>query len=162
MLTQAELKSQLHYDAEAGLFTWLRTSNHIKIGSVAGTLDSGGHVQIKILSKLILAHRLAFLYTNGALPVDCVDHINGVRADNRWCNLREANNQQNSYNAALRKTSTTGVSGVNWCKRDKKFIARCSVSGKRHLLGYFDNLESAKQARQDFAKLHHMEFYRES
>ncbi len=162
ILTQDELKSQLHYNPDTGIFTWLKSSNQIKIGSIAGSHNSNGHLQIKIFGKLTLAHRLAFLYMTGSLPKECVDHINCVRDDNRWCNLREATKQQNTYNNLMRKSNTTGATGVYYCKRDKKFIARCGANGKRHVIGYFDDFESAKIARIEFAKANHGDFYREA
>jgi hypothetical protein len=65
--------------------------------------------------KLIFAHRLAFLYMDGALPPadKCVDHINGNPKDNRWDNLRIVTqfvNQQNRHKA--RK----GRNRANWSK----------------------------------------------
>jgi hypothetical protein len=60
----------------------------------------------------------------------------------------------------MRKHNKTGVTGVYYCKRDKKYIANCGVNGKRHIIGYFNDLASASIARQSFAKAHHGEFYR--
>ena len=159
ILTQELLKSQLNYNPDTGVFTWAINKNQMKAGDTAGTKDTHGHLQIKILGKLYLAHRLAWLYMNGVWPKECIDHINCIRDDNRFSNLREATKQQNSYNSRIRKTSTTGAAGVNYSKRDKKYIARCGFNGKRYLIGYFDDFNSALIAREAFAKKHYGEFY---
>lgn len=77
----------------------------------------------------------------------CVDHINNVRTDNHIKNLRWATNKENSRNASLSKNNTSGIKGVSWHKRIKKWYAHIVIDGISVHLGYFDDLEDAKQAR---------------
>jgi hypothetical protein len=96
-LNQQILKRFLHYDLETGIFTWIyHYKNTYLIGTEAGTPNTKGYIQIKLIGKKYLAQRLAFLYVNGEWPKNEVDHENEVKNDNSWNNLREATSQQNS------------------------------------------------------------------
>lgn len=144
MLTQQELKKQLHYDPLTGIFTRLvSTSPNVKIGDVAGQKYEG-YIRIQVLRDRRMAHCLAWLYMTGEWPKDEIDHKNGVRDDNRWDNLRDGNkslNQQNIRRA--RVTSTTGKLGVS--RMGRKFQATIRVSGRKMHLGTFTTAEAAHQ-----------------
>ncbi len=92
-LTQQELKRQLSYDKETGLFIRCMQKSGVKIGTVAkavkpGRKDDKGII-IRVNGKRYHAHRLAYLYVLGRLPTGPVGHINGRKTDNRWVNLQE-------------------------------------------------------------------------
>ena len=90
-LTAAQLRELLQYDPETGVVTRLvKSSNGIKVGDVAGTADARGYILIRVDGWLHLAHRLAWLHMTCEWPKGMIDHINGVRDDNRWSNLRRA------------------------------------------------------------------------
>jgi hypothetical protein len=125
-----------------------------KAGDFAGTTNSkNGYVYITIKRKTYLAHRLAWLYMTGKWPLKDVDHKNRVRQDNSWANLRSASRSQNNANARLAKSNTSGVKGVYWSKRAKKFIAqiKCGHAPVRYI-GCFDNIEDAASAYAGEAK----------
>lgn len=148
MITEGELKSLLDYNVITGVFTRkVRTSNSINIGDVAGNDDGAGYIQISLKGKTYRAHRLAWLYCHGEFPSDSIDHINGVKDDNRIANLREANCEVNSKNSKLRSDNKSGVMGVVFCKARGKYQVRISKNKKTIQLGYFDNLEDAKNTR---------------
>lgn len=161
ILTQKELKSQLHYEPESGVFTRL-VSNHYmwKIGTVAGYKRKDGYVHLRINKKLYLAHRLAWMYVYGEFPKFGLDHIDGNPANNSISNLREANQSQNLCNAKLRIDNLSGHKGVTWTHKISKWRAECHFEGKKYQVGYFYNLEDAVKARNSFAKNLHMEFFR--
>src|SRR3990167_9413025 len=73
------------------------------------------------------------------------DHINGDRLDNRKINLRTALPIQNQANAKVRKDSKSGIKGVRWMVRNKKWQARVG-GGKNRYLGLFETLEEAALA----------------
>ena len=146
-LTITELKKILHYDEKSGLFTWLETRGSVVAGSAAGyTHKTKGYVEIKVFSKLYLAHRLAWFYTNGEWPKSEVDHINRVRSDNRIENLREASARQNKHNYSKPVTNTSGVKGVQLQKGRTRYRALIYVNYERIHLGMFDTLEEAAAA----------------
>jgi hypothetical protein len=80
-----------------------------------------------------------------------INHINGDTSDNRRCNLEVLTQRENKLiqeNGGY-STNKTGVSGVKYNQRNRKF--EVVISGKYH--GYYETLEEAaavaKQARQD-------------
>lgn len=78
-----------------------------------------------------------------------VDHINGNALDNRRANLRLVTRLQNAQNLQLRSDSTTGVRGVSWAKRLRRFHAYVNVNGRRINLGYHKTLEEAAAAARE-------------
>ncbi|PPC95237.1 MAG: Fis family transcriptional regulator [Methylotenera sp.] len=147
MLTQARLKELLHYSPDTGLFTRKSTVGGKLIGSSAGAHDTSGHLQIKIDSRLYLAHRLAWLFVHGNLPAKQIDHINGIRDDNRFENLREASFKQNMQNQKKpRTTNSTGFLGVSFHKPNSLYRAQICHNKKVLHLGYHRTPEEAHQA----------------
>lgn len=147
-LTQSRLKELLHYDKSSGDFTWKVTKCNIKTGDVAGTISNTGYINIGVDGKSYGAHRLAFLYVNGLLPKQCVDHINGLRGDNRWVNLIETTNSKNSKNLRMPTTNTSGIVGVTYIKRLNKYRASIYHENKSIYLGVFSTIEEAAKVRK--------------
>ena len=154
MITQDYLHSILDYNQDTGIFTWKVARQRIKIGQIAGTLNKG-YSQIIIDHKIYQSHRLAWFYVYGYWP-NVIDHINGKPNDNRISNLRDVSRAENSRNAKTPSTNTSGVKGVNWHKAKQKWRAVINIDGhKNKHLGYFDNLEEAKQFMEnERIKLH--------
>jgi hypothetical protein len=146
ILSSSKLKSLLHYDPETGVFTRLvRTSNRIKVGQVAGGLNGGGYIQIRIDGVLQQAHRLAWLYMVGEWPNHEVDHKNAVTFDNRWENLRDVPHKENCQNQRASHTnSKIGILGVS--KNTKGFKSSIKKDGERIHLGTFKTPELAHEA----------------
>jgi hypothetical protein len=77
-----------------------------------------------------------------------VDHINHNTYDNRRKNLRIVSRQQNAQNrrGAQKNNKSTGIRGVSFYKRDKKYEAYYFINGKKIHLGMFNNMEDAERA----------------
>lgn len=153
-LTAERLRELLNYDPETGVFIRLCDYGTAKTGDVAGGIDHG-YIQISVLGEKHFAHRLAWLYIHAVFPANFLDHINGIRSDNRICNLREATHSENSQNQALNRRNTSGFQGVCQDKRDGKYTARVTHHGKTFSFGYHDTPELANAAQiAGKAKLH--------
>jgi len=165
MLTQAELKSLVHYDPETGIFTWLpRPVVHSRhkiwnirfAGKQAGHVDTLGYNIITLGIKKPHAHRLAWLYVYGYLPLDDIDHIDGNRNNNRIINLREATRSENLQNiSTCRSDNKCGVLGVGFIKATNKYRAKIKYQGKQKHLGCFDTAEQAHRAYLEAKRKYH-------
>ena len=163
MLTQKELKDILNYSLETGVFTWkVNMSQSVKAGHIAGTLEAKGYIRIGVQGKYTRAHRLAWLYVYGYLPKGFLDHIDGNPSNNRIGNLRECTNNENMKNRKIDRSNTSGYKGVSWHKHRCMWVARAMLNKKSYSLGYFDTPEKASAVYQEFTKLHHGEFYRDT
>lgn len=144
MIGQEELKEYLDYDSFTGVFTWKVVFNgRMQVGKIAGKISDTGYRVIKIKGRVYSAHRLAFLYMTGSIP-KVIDHINGIRDDNRWGNLRSATTSQNAMNRKNRTDNTSGIKGVSWHKSTKKWEVRVMVNGKSYHFGLWDDREAAE------------------
>lgn len=156
-ITADEVRRLLHYDPLTGIFTRkVTTCARGKAGAVAGTLNDSGYILIALHSLQYRAHRLAWLYMTGEWPKHEVDHINCVRDDNRWENLRDLPTRINSQNRRhAMKNSKTGLLGASWNAKDQKFAARLKVGSRYLSLGYHDTAEAAHAAYVAAKRTHH-------
>lgn len=145
-LTAARLRELLDYDPETGVFTWLVHVRKARPGAVAGTLMCHSRRSIRVCGRNYLEHRLAWLYMTGEWPSDQIDHINGDPSDNRWCNLREATNIQNHGNLRAHRDNKSGVKGVSWDDRRRKWAVCLMADGKKVYRARFDSKAKATAA----------------
>ena len=145
----------LEYNKETGKFTWkVRVNSKVPAGTVAGTPQNRGYIFITIKKKKFLAHRLAWFFETGSFPKGQIDHINGIRTDNRIFNLRVvtcSENLQNQRNPK-RKNPYLGVSAI---KGTTSWQAHIAVNGKKKNLGRFKTPEEARDAYIEAKKVWH-------
>jgi hypothetical protein len=115
---------------------------------VAGSINARGYWLIKIKRRTYAAHRLAWLYEKGTMPTNCLDHVNGVKTDNSFCNLREATRKQNQENLCIQKNNTSGFRGVTWDASRGKWMAHITHNSKQKTIGRYDTAEEAAKAAQ--------------
>lgn len=155
-LTQARLKELLHYDPETGMFTRLACKRRDRVGKTAGYTNSKGYVVISVDNKQAYAHRLAWLYMSGAWPLDQVDHRDTDKANNRFVNLREADDIKNQQNRrAAKKGTASGLLGAYQSKVSGRWSSRITVEGKQLYLGSFNSPELAAAAYLSAKRIHH-------
>lgn len=141
------LMSILAYDKNTGVLLWrIKPSMAVAAGSVAGGLHPHGYRYVHVKHVNYAAHRLAWLFTYGEWP-DYIDHINGVRHDNRICNLRSVTSTENlQAHRKARTDSTSGLLGACYRNDNGKWQARIQCNGKQKSLGQFDSPEEAHAA----------------
>ncbi len=155
MISQKRLKKTIHYNPETGLFTRIiRSKYKNNTGLVKTGVSSQGYLRLTVEGKRHYAHRLAFLYMNGSMPKEQVDHIDHDRTNNSWSNLRSVSPAENNKNMSIRSDNSSGVHGVDWKERDNRWRARIYVDGKESHLGYFAEFSDAVNARKNAEALY--------
>ena len=154
-VTQADVLEL--FDYLNGNLSWRVNRSSMKAGQLAGHLKSTGYMAVRINNKEYKAHRIIYLWHHGYLPA-CIDHIDGNRSNNKIDNLRPATTSQNNWNSKRPRKNTSGLKGVCWCKRDKKWLARVQINGKQLHLGYFNNIDDAEVAIRNARESNHGEY----
>lgn len=108
--------------------------------SCAARSHSEGYILVRVKGTDHYLHRLIM----GA-DVLHVDHINGIKHDNRRCNLRLATHSQNQGNSVASVNSRSGYKGVALHK-DKYWAAGIMKNRKQIHIGYFKTPEEAALA----------------
>ena len=141
-----------------GHLWWVKVSKYastVKAGQQFGCYDSSGYRVGTLKGKLYKEHRLIWLYHYGEWPKECIDHINGVRDDNRIENLREVTTQQNNFNRKSAKGSSSKYKGVSWYKQHKKWRVRYRYNGRQCYVGLYETeLEAAEAYDKAVEHLH--------
>lgn len=86
----------------------------VKAGDVAGSLTNYGYYSVRLKGKNHGAHRVIWEMFNCQIAAGMqIDHINGVRRDNRLANLRVVSNAENRRNMYIQRNTLSGINGVN-------------------------------------------------
>lgn len=149
MLTQELLKELVTYNKDTGEMFWKpRDGHHFtrpsssnvfngkwankQVGSICsyGYLQTTIHIKPLGLKLNIKVHQLAWLYEYGTFPIG-IDHLNGVRLDNRISNLREADQEINNKNMVKPSHNKSGLAGVHFDSSRNKWQVQVKKRGKR-------------------------------
>ena len=79
---------------------------------IVGCVGRCGYRRVLLDGRRVYVHRIIWKMVHKADTLLTVDHINGVKTDNRACNLREATKTEQMKNKALPSTNTSGYIGV--------------------------------------------------
>ena len=113
-------------------------------------------------SIVLKCSRIIFLLHKGYLAKNKnIDHIDGNPLNNRVENLREATDYENNQNSKLPKNNTSGIKGVYWDKKSKKWRVMMYAYGKNHYFGFFESYDEAVKVAMDARKKLHGEFGRD-
>lgn len=152
-LTQERLKTLIDYSPESGEFTWHKGLRHRGSGKRAGCRrEEGGYRILSVDSRTYSEHRLAWFYVHGAWPDNDVDHINGIKSDNRIENLRQCTRAENMQNQVGNR-SKSGLTGAYEC--NGRFFSHIYKDGKKFYLGCFASPQEANAAYISAKAKHH-------
>jgi hypothetical protein len=155
-LLTSELHNFLEVNFEDGLLYWKKRDesyfsskrscsvwNSKHAGKIALNANhKDGYKHGLIFSKHYLAHRVLYAMKYGEWP-NFIDHINGIRSDNKLSNLRSVTQKENSCNSKKPENNTSGYIGVSWNKRDQRWASYITINKKRKSLGNFVNIDDA-------------------
>jgi len=149
ILTLAQAQEKLSYDHSSGVFTWrVSPSAKVRAGSPAGAKQFEGYIVIGLNGRRYMAHRLAWLFITSGWPDGDIDHINGVKSDNRSSNLRLVTRAENLQNQRTVSSNNKNGSmlGVAFHRPTNKWRARIGLGGKDIHIGLFATESEAHQA----------------
>lgn len=137
----------LSYNEHTGEFRWNIRSGKSKPNSLAGSLKTNGYIAIQLFGYMYQAHRLAWFYFYGSWPKNQIDHINGIKNDNRIENLRDVTSFINQHNqTAAHRNSNSGALGVSFDKNSGKWKSQININGKKTHIGLYNSKEEAHNA----------------
>ena len=144
-LTQEILKSCVIYNPDTGIFISAKSvRGHAKHKALGWVNKEWGYIDISVLYKVYKAHRLAWLYMTGELPENQIDHINHIKTDNRFCNLRSVTQFENMKNCPLQKNNTSGFVGVYRYSPKPAWNTQISCNGKKYMKLFTDKMFGCK------------------
>lgn len=138
------------YDPETGVLTHKqartkgKTAYRYRVGDKAGYHNNFGYLVVSVDNRPYSVHRIIWKMQTGQEPPDYMDHINRIRDDNRWANLREATAEQNAWNS--RHFSASGLKGVTVDPVGGTWNATVQTNGKSKFLGSFPSATAAVAA----------------
>jgi hypothetical protein len=139
-----------HYDNDSGV---LYRKYKKKICAVTTTTHKG-YITTMVGGRNYRVHRLVWLMVYGEFPANQIDHINGIKSDNRIQNLRDVDNKENHKNMKQFSNNSSGHVGVTWDSKRNKWFVSITVEGKTKALGRFLDFAKAvlvrKSAEQQF------------
>lgn len=157
-----ELIDSVTYIAETGVLIWKeRPVTHFKNKASCkrwNTIYAGkrafctaypnGYLRGRFDGVEVYAQRVVWAVLKDAWPTSQIDHINGVRTDNRIENLRSVSPAENAKNQKTRRNNTSGFQGVYWHESRGKWSAQIRLQTKLHFLGYFSKFDDACSKRK--------------
>ena len=132
-----ELQQAFDYDPATGIFRNKYTRNNkTKSGSVAGYAENTGYVRLALHNRRMQAHRVAWYFMTGIDPMSKqIDHIDRVRSNNAWANLRLVTHSQNQVNAPAK----------GWTRYRSRYYAQIRIDGALVSLGGYGTPEEAHE-----------------
>lgn len=153
-ITHEKALRLFRYDEETGDLYWrVKGARNIVEGSLVGGICPQGYRRVMHQKKSYAVHRLIWLMVHGEWP-EQIDHINGIRDDNRLRNLRLADSVINGQNRKISNHNTSGIHGVSFHRPRGTWRARINVNGRRITLGYFTTKAEAVVKRKMAEILH--------
>ena len=155
------IRENIKYDSETGYLWWnkLPEGKYTRrlLDKPAGFVhNTEGYVLLNLRlpsgTTVCRAHRIAWFLYYGSWPKDLLDHINGIKDDNKIKNLREATKNQNEMNKKKRSDCSSKYKGVCWSKEKQKWTSYIRINRRRKHLGVYASEEEAAGAYDKAAR----------
>src|SRR5574337_145972 len=137
-----ELRATFCYDPDSGAVLRRMFRGRPCAPRPCGSLHSSGYLYINHHGRVILVHRLAWFLHTGQWPATNIDHEDLNRANNRWSNLRIADDCENGWNKSHNSNSSLGIKGVSPDRNG--FRASVGYRGETHQ-SWHSTIEAAQQ-----------------
>ncbi|EMQ3399759.1 TPA: HNH endonuclease [Yersinia enterocolitica] len=150
------LTSTFSYNPETGALIRIKGSTKSNLAA-CGSTSANGYMSVRVDGVLYSVHRIIWKMVTGKEPMH-LDHINGIRTDNRISNLREVSRTENNRNIGISPRNTSGYAGVTFVKSSKKWAAQLKINKRQISGGLFINKIDAVLAFNVLAMKFHGEF----
>lgn len=147
--------SRFNYNPNTGQLFRFSRKGHNEV-----TTLRNGYYCFSVDGFVYEAHRIIMAMLGYDIEGKQIDHINGVRNDNRISNLRVVTEKDNQKNKKLHSSNSSGFNGVHWCRNRNKWVSQIKINGAVKFLGRYDSLIDAVAVRvkanadQNFHELH--------
>lgn len=114
------LKEHFVYCPLSGQFSRRKASARLPAGHVISTKYPNTYISLTAAGKCVRAARAAWVYMTSKQPEGEIDHINGLRHDNRWANLRDVSHAENMKNTEAKRLGFTSVHAYRRAQKEKQ------------------------------------------
>jgi hypothetical protein len=157
------LREMIDYNPQTGDMVWKDREGRARGRAIAGKQVGCPRQPYRVAHvyrNQLYVHRIAFALTHGRWPEPFCDHINGDPSDNRACNLREATHSESARNIRGHKRSRSGVKGVHWHAKNRRWCVRIMNNLRNRYFGSFDTIDEAAAVARTVRQELHGEFAR--
>lgn len=140
-----KIKEYLNYNPKTGIFTWIKSKRRRIKGRIAGSLNDG-YLSIEFNYISYRINRLAWVIYYGKNPKNQIDHINGIKTDNRIKNLRDVTCQENIQNTRKNNSRSKSKLLGAFFVREGKYVSSIGFNKKTYQLGVFKTAADAHKA----------------
>ena len=151
-ITRDHVMEMLEYIPATGALLQKKKRPKVQVGSLAGVVTPQGYRYIQLGGVKYAAHRLVWLIEKGKFPELFLDHMDKNKLNNQIQNLREVTGKQNNENKGAQRNSQTGIRGVSFVPKLKKYKAQIQHYGTNHYLGIYNTPKEAQEAYLEAAK----------